>query len=235
MMKIRIFLSGLFLLGLGFPAFAQRGFHVGADYGFNAISLIDKNKLGNVDYDYKLKFGSSLGIEAGNNFTDNFGIQAEVNYAWLGQDYKITEEYGTVNKELNLRYFEVPVLLKFTGGDYKSRFTAMIGPDFGFLQGARMKADQDSSSGAYNMSVTNKFKRPDLGILLAAGGDISVYENFYVSVELRLYYGFNKINQDEPRLILNRPDENEKLSNAWGGLNVGLHYLFRGSKNTPAK
>lgn len=221
------------------PAAAQKGFHVGVQGAALNTYIIDKNKYGDVAYNYQATIKPMFGIEAGDMFTDMVGVQVEADYAWLGQKYtKVPLPFsGTLlNETYNLNYFSVPVLLKYSGGDYKSRFTAMIGPQFNFLTSAKGSASiyksdntMPAMSLASNADITNHFNSTDVGLLIAAGGDITIHNDMYLSIELRLYYGFNTINKNKEEVMLSNANttENEQLQNAYAGICVGLHNLFR--------
>lgn len=234
----RYILLMLSTLSFALPAVAQKGFHVGVQGAALNTYIVDKNKYGDVTYNYKPTIKPMFGIEAGDMFTDMIGVQVEADYAWLGQKYtKVPLPFSqtTLNETFNLNYFSVPVLLKYTGGDYKSRFSAMIGPEFNFLTGAKASSSVDHSDNTItvnpvnNVDVTNHFNSMDVGLLVAAGGDITVHNDMYLSIELRLYYGFNTINKNKEEIMYSNATttENEQLQNVYAGICVGLHNLFR--------
>ena len=220
-MKIRIYFTlALCLFGLS-GAFAQKGFHIGAGYSYYATSLLDKIKYGDVDYNADFEYGPAYGIAVGNNFTDMFGIQVELNRANMGGHFHYPDNF---TRTLDMTYYQVPVLLRITGGDFKSRFTAGFGPQFGWLSSARM----NSTGGRMvteNADVTSKFERSDINLMLTAGGDISVYKDLYLSLGLRFLYGARSISKEN--VLTEDPTHTEKLSNMAGGATIGLHYLFR--------
>jgi hypothetical protein len=232
-------LSLLVVLFLALPATAQKGFHIGVQGAALNTYIVDKNKYGDVAYNYKPTVKPMFGIEAGDMFTDMVGVQVEADYTWMGQKYtKVPVPFSNtlLNENFNLNYFSVPVLLKYTGGDYKSRFTAMVGPQFNFLTGATASSSiyqSDNSvpvmATANNVNVTNHFNSSDMGLLVAAGGDITVHNNMYLSIELRLYYGFNTINKNKQEVMLSNSTttENEQLQNVFAGVCIGIHNLFR--------
>lgn len=227
-------LSLLAVLFLVLPAAAQKGFHIGVQGAALNTYIVDKNKYGDVAYNYKPTVKPMFGIEAGDMFTDMIGIQVEADYTWLGQKYtKVPTSSPAIllDENYNLNYFSIPVLLKYTGGDYKSRFSAMIGPQFNFLTSANASGSSNSSavSPLNNVNVTNHFYSSDIGLLVAAGGDITVHNNMYLSIELRLYYGFNTINKNKEEVMASNATttENEQLQNVFAGVCIGLHNIFR--------
>ncbi len=209
----------LFLIGIT-PSFAQKGFNAGVNLGYNASAMFDKIKFGEVPYNLKLKTGPAFGIALGYNFTDKFGLEIEGNYLYIGSAFSIPKDNLQFQKKYDLTYYQIPVMLKFTGGDFPGRFSSMIGPVFGFLNTARMSSDSGS-----NGDVKGSFKPSDLGLLVSAGGDVTLSGNLYMNIALRVYYGFNTINID-PKFIMNSPNENDQLNNVYIGLNLGLYNMF---------
>jgi hypothetical protein len=210
------------VLSAGNATRAQKGFCLGVNAGYNSSFVFDRVLLGDVKYNYYLKTGPAFGVAGGYNFTNMVGIEAEYNYVDMGQNYSIPQNNSHINERLDIQYFQVPVMFKFTGGDYKSRFSSMFGPVFGFLSAAQL------SSEATNGSSTNVYQRmniSDLGILASAGGDITFKNHLYLNLSLRFYYGFNTINKD-PMLLMSGAGENENLANAYAGINIGIYNLF---------
>lgn len=199
---------------------AQKGFNAGINVGYNASAVFDRVKFGDVAYNIKPKTGPAFGIGMGYNFTDMLGIEVEANYLYMGGKYSIPVDNIHYNKSFDLTYFQVPVMFKFTGGDYLSRFSSMVGPAWGWLNSAKMTSDSGYTGDAKSM-----FKVPDMGLLVCAGGDVTLSGSIYMNIALRFYYGFNSINND-PHAISYDKDETEKLGNAYIGLNLGFHNMF---------
>lgn len=205
--------------------FAQQGFHLGANGGVNMTFLIDRKLYGDANYEPISTYKPLLGIAAGNRFNDNFGIAAEYNLAWMGQAYKHDDTIPN-NRiylgRLNLFYHQIPLLLTWSGGDYKTRFSFMIGPQWGYRVSAEQHREQDGKW----RDVKSSFNPWDFGLLVFAGGDITLAGNLYANVGLRMYYGFRQINSNE-NIIFESPGHGDALNNAYGGISVGLHYIFR--------
>jgi hypothetical protein len=128
-------------------AFSQTGFHAGAHFGFNGVFIHNQNSYGFSEMDYEMKFGVYPGIALGYNFDDMNGIQLELNYAQMGQDYynKIRDfSLGSGNndpkvdtyRQIDLNYLQIPIMYRFqTERKKKSNavFHAMGGPTIGLL------------------------------------------------------------------------------------------------------
>ncbi|RYD76390.1 MAG: PorT family protein, partial [Sphingobacteriales bacterium] len=217
--------------------YAQKGFHIGANASAVNSYLVDDSLYGDVSYKPTFTLGPVIGFAAGNNFTNQFGLEVEVNYARLGQGYEYIDSINmpktvTNSGKITLDYIQVPVLLKFTGGDYKTRFSAMFGPQLGFLSSAW---NRKGNSGA--LPAKQDFNKMDIGMLLTFGGDISLTNDLYLNLGLRFYYGFKEVNK-VPYVVAKEENVNppkDNLLNAYGGLNVGLHYLFRNNENPKNK
>jgi hypothetical protein len=197
---------------------AQKGFNAGINGGYNATFMIDRYKLSNVPYNLNIKGGPAFGLALGYNFNEHFGFEAEGNYAALGSAYSIPDGSTHTLKSFDLGYYQVPVLFKYTGGDFLTRFSSMAGPVFGFLRSAKINSDSDRN-------MQNSFRATDFGILFSAGGDVTLAGNLYMNIALRLYYGLTTINTD-PKIVMNSPDENDRLSNTYIGINIGLYNMF---------
>jgi len=213
----------LFALPIFFSAteaYAQKGFNAGIDFGYNASFMFDNTKYAEVPYNIKFKAGPAYDIDLGFNWNDYYGVEIEGIYANMGANYEVMSTNKDYQKEFDLAYFQVPIMFKISGGDYPDRYTTMFGPTFGFLNSASMNSDSSA-----NGEVKSSFKAPDFGVLLVTGGDLTIKNHLYLNIALRIYYGLSTVNNN-PAIITNSPSSNEKLSNAYIGLSIGLHNLF---------
>lgn len=236
MKKYLLILVCTFIMALP-AAHAQKGFHIGVNGAAINTYLVDNKLYGDVDYAPKFTLGSLFGASVGNNFTNQFGLEIEVNYARLGQQYQYKDSLNQapgVTKstgKITLDYIQVPVMLKLTGGDFKTRFSAMMGPQFSFLSNATNRRPDNNGA----KEAKDDFNGTDIGLLLQFGSDISLTNDLYLNLGLRMYYGFLQAN-DNLKVISPSPFGNTKqvedhLQNAYGGINIGLHYIFRNNEN----
>ncbi len=115
------------------------------------------------EMDYEYKFGALGGVEFGYNWANNFGMQIEVNYAQMGQDYEdIMREFSEVENPLNpstnlkvltrrtvdLNYLQVPVMFKYMQGEKKDaiKYHMMGGAVFCYLLSAEQVYSADVKS-----------------------------------------------------------------------------------------
>jgi hypothetical protein len=221
---VRYILLALIALVFIPKLYAQQGLALGVNVGANASFLIDNKRYGDVTYKPQTTFRPAFGIAATDLLTDHWGFAAEYNFAWLGQEYKMQDSsMANQNGSISLRYHQIPVMVAFSGGDYKSRFLAMFGPQFSFLQ----SASHYTESNDMTSDITPLFSRWDVGLLAFAGGNVTVVDNFYISGGVRMYYGLKTINTNTNIIQENVPREEDFLENAYAGLSVGLHYLIR--------
>lgn len=221
---IRYIFLALSVLMLVPKLYAQQGLALGVNVGANSTYLVDNKRYGDVTYKPQMTLRPAFGIAATNLLTDHWGFAAEYNFAWLGQEYKM-QDSAMVNHDgsISLRYHQIPVMVAFSGGDYKSRFLAMFGPQFSFLQSATHYTESNDAT----TDITPGFKRWDVGLMAFAGGNVTLVDNFYLSGGLRFYYGLNTINTNLNIIQENVKNEDDYLGNAYIGASVGLHYLLR--------
>jgi hypothetical protein len=114
---------------------AQKGAHVGVHGLLNTTFIINQNSYGFEEYDYKQTFGAGAGLALGYNISDHIGLQTEINFIKLGQNYQRSRQpIDTRKYELN--YTAIPVLFKYTSGEGMVKFYGQIGPQIMFLNNA---------------------------------------------------------------------------------------------------
>ncbi len=250
----KIFGFALFMV-IGYNSYSQKGFHVGGFLGMNSVWIVNQNawnitsqSVPNLatpsdeqpELEYRAAFGGMYGIAMGYNFTDNIGFQTEFLFSHQGQKYE-GYYYGTnfIEKEVRLHYFQIPILFKFTSNSPNARFFVMAGPQFGFLTQAHSTINWDGMPHAFvdpytgesleydNLDVMHRYQPSDIGFHLNVGTDIPLTDNLYLSAGLKLYWGFPDINDEDWRLVkLSAPYDYVKSTAAYGGLNVGFHYVI---------
>lgn len=231
-------------------AHAQQGWNAGVQLGFNSVWIINQNNYGISEMDYKFKFGVMPGLAFGYQFSDHGGMQVELNYAFMGQDYSDrirdftpNNQKAAAGRQVDLHYLQIPVLYKFTSGGEKIRLHIMGGLQAGFLITAD-EAYQADISGDGNLTdipfaaapeshvpdfaatpavepASDYFNSLDLGIHLDFGADLYVNDHIFITPALKFYYGFTDINST-PTHVTN---DYSASQNAFAGINVGVHYV----------
>lgn len=116
------------------------------------------------DYTNGYGFGATLGF----NFTDHVGIQVEAIYSAIGQKYTEVD----VERKINLKYINVPLLLSINTGKSKVvNFNLVGGPQIGISVGSNIFTSKD---GPENSNAVLSVKNGDLGVAYGAGLDFGV-------------------------------------------------------------
>jgi len=161
-------------------------------------------------------FGGVLAL----NFGTHVGIQGELNYYQVSQDYKD----ASLNRTVKVRYLNVPVLLSLNtnkAGIVNLNFVA--GPQFGFNVGSSLKTS--GGSGTETLNATVAMKKGDVGFAYGAGLGILLNGNGTMRLDLgyRGFYGFVKMNGDAGDGSYNVLVNASRHSH---GAYLGLSFLF---------
>jgi opacity protein-like surface antigen len=218
---------------MSLPAMAQKGVAFGVQAGENVTGMVDNLHYGDVNYLYRPTLGFTYGLSGSVNFNDYFGMQAEINRAQMGENLMLRSD-NSVRESLDMSYTQIPVMIKIMGGDYKSRFTMMAGPQWSILNSATVTRNTDKYGAQGTSNVKSDFAHSDFGMVLTAGTEFAVYKNVYMDLHARFQYGFRSVNKTE-NVLYNQPGESEQLHNLAGGLFASLHYLIRYNTETTAQ
>ncbi|MGB1247806.1 MAG: outer membrane beta-barrel protein, partial [Chitinophagales bacterium] len=203
------------------------------------------------ELDYQLTFGYTFGASLGYNFTNSIGLQAEFNVDKAGQKYKDGiayevpggVEYVDVFRDVDLHYFQIPLLFMYQpykkrfGYTKKIRFYFGVGPQFGFLLSAKENIEIDREGVDNNLAGVqpkDKFSTIDMG--LAANTGLNMFlgrsKNIYVNLGVNMYLGLTDINGKTIKDLNYYSDNDVKYQSSRifrGGLNVGIHYMITNS------
>ncbi|MEZ5013904.1 MAG: porin family protein [Chitinophagales bacterium] len=190
----------LTLLLLGLTAMvttqAQMGMHIGFHGQFNSIWIINQNSytFSKMDYDYK--YGALGGIALGYNYEQNFGVQVELNFAFMGQDYSdiIRDFSNAVNPDnpnqvypvltyrtVDLTYLQLPIMFKYMEGEKKDaiKYHMLGGIQFSALLGADQNYSADINDNEQIVQIPQS-AAPQSGVpaFANAGGIIAETDYF---------------------------------------------------------
>lgn len=240
-------------------ASAQKGFHLGAagtpattfvytQNNYGTLSAFDKGVVRSSEMDYKLTWGGSGGVVLGYNFTNNWGLQAEVNYNYTGQKYEDNfigpayvgaDTFGyphkrvNVKREIHLSYLRIPIMAKYiTNPGHTAKFYVALGPQIGIRLGAKEEvliADKVFLPDSLAFSANEKFQRVDISIALQFGTEVYATDNLYFDIGVSGFVGVFDINGKVLRELdwYSKNDVSYRKSfNANAGIVVGIHYLF---------
>lgn len=238
--------------------FAQQGFHLGLSGTFNSTWILNQNNYGTLapfrdpvvrgsEMAYKYTWGGNFGGVVGHNFTEHWGIQAEVQFNITGQKYDdnfsgpatIPEgSFGApgtrvnVKRSISLGYIQIPLMGKYISGGKKVKFFACLGPQIGLRTGAKETvkiADYTYLPDSLAFSPSEKFKTFDVGITAQAGVEIYASRNVYFDIGLSSYLGLLDINGKVLKTLdwYSKNDVSYQSSrNFRAGLMAGVHFLI---------
>jgi hypothetical protein len=134
-MKTKQILLGLLLL-FSLSTFSQTiGFH----FGITSSNMYDRDQFSIQDENYESVLGIDIGVDLKINLKKNFAILSGISFYQNGfhEDALMTENTGTIEKNIKLNYLKVPVnILLQTNGKTKfgirggTYFSYLIGGDF---------------------------------------------------------------------------------------------------------
>ncbi|HSI90874.1 MAG TPA: outer membrane beta-barrel protein [Adhaeribacter sp.] len=139
-MKVKTIMAAALLSCSFFTAKAQTGPYIGVTSSYNATWVLDQKLFDDQNYDSRSTWDDSpIGFTVGYKFSRNTNFQIELNKNTMGAEYDILgsqvydgERTVIGEKNIEIKYWSVPVLYKLTTGD-KVRFNFHLGPQFSFL------------------------------------------------------------------------------------------------------
>lgn len=169
-------------------------------------------------------FGYGFGIFGGYNFTEHLGIQAEIQYLAISQKYTESD----VVREINLRYFNIPLLLSLNTGKHKPvNFNFVAGPQLGISAGSDIHVS-GGGAGSETTHATLSVKTTDIGFAYGAGVDFGLNEsqNFRLGIGFRGVYGLLDISDNSQTLSDNAYYVLDKSHVKTYSGYIGLSWLF---------
>jgi opacity protein-like surface antigen len=214
----------LTLVALVLPslAFAQWrvGVNGGATYNHSTIS---KHYM--TDYQWKDRWGVTLGVMGQYDVNDWLGVRAELD--WTQKNYRLTRQIlSNLDYKYVNNYLQLPVMASFSFGGKQLRGFCNAGVYGGYwLTSGREGTDfNNSSEKVYEFSEDIKFnserdQRFDFGFVGGIGVEYRFCQRWAAQVELRYYHSTVSTQKDYMRL--SDPRYNSTL-----GLQAGLWYSF---------
>jgi len=130
---------GLFLAGIAVSciSIAQPRVHVGITTAVNSTFVLDKGLKTDPRYISQLNAKwAPIGFNFGIDFNNKIGLSFESIKAAQGQIYQIMDMYEQIKgaREIDLKYFQFPLMLRFMGGSNKqARLNFQLGPQLSIL------------------------------------------------------------------------------------------------------
>ena len=243
MKKIFTILTVLIFMS-AFSAHAQKGKELifGLGGALTNTWIINQNFYGEPEVDYAPKMGYATSFNLGFNFTEKIAVMTELQYSSQGQKYSGSQSFDghsftTVERDIQLKYLNIPVFFKYMFGTGNTKFRFMAGPQFGILMDATQEYLRDGkiqptyivNNDGEAIDVTandikDRYENLDIGVAFDFGADISLSDEFFISVGMRFNYGFTDINVPAYHLENSKGEAYNKSNNLWGGLYVGINY-----------
>lgn len=203
-------------------AFAQWrvGVNGGATYNHSTIS---KHYM--TDYQWKDRWGVTLGVMGQYDVNDWLGVRAELD--WTQKNYRLTRQiFSYLDYKYVNNYLQLPVMASFSFGGKQLRGFCNAGVYGGYwLTSGREGTDfNNSSEKVYEFSEDIKFnserdQRFDFGFVGGIGLEYRFCQRWAAQVEMRYYYSTVSTQKDYMRL--SDPRYNSTL-----GVQAGLWYSF---------
>lgn len=203
-------------------AFAQWrvGVNGGATYNHSTIS---KHYM--TDYQWKDRWGVTLGVMGQYDVNDWLGVRAELD--WTQKNYRLTRQiFSDLDYKYVNNYLQLPVMASFSFGGKQLRGFCNAGVYGGYwLTSGREGTDfNNSSEKVYEFSEDIKFnserdQRFDFGFVGGIGVEYRFCQRWAAQVEMRYYYSTVSTQKDYMRL--SDPRYNSTL-----GVQAGLWYSF---------
>lgn len=218
-MKRTIIFLALMLPSLAFAQW-RVGVNGGATYNHSTIS---KHYM--TDYQWKDRWGVTLGVMGQYDVNDWLGVRAELD--WTQKNYRLTRQiFSNLDYKYVNNYLQLPVMASFSFGGKQLRGFCNAGVYGGYwLTSGREGTDYNNSSEkAYEFSEDIKFnserdQRFDFGFVGGIGLEYRFCQRWAAQVEMRYYYSTVSTQKDYMRL--SDPRYNSTL-----GVQAGLWYSF---------
>ena len=218
-MKTLITFIALVLPSLAFAQW-RVGVNGGATYNHSTIS---KHYM--TDYQWKDRWGVTLGVMGQYDVKDWLGVRAELD--WTQKNYRLTRQiFSNLDYKYVNNYLQLPVMASFSFGGKQLRGFCNAGVYGGYwLTSGREGTDfNNSSEKVYEFSEDIKFnserdQRFDFGFVGGIGLEYRFCQRWAAQVEMRYYYSTVSTQKDYMRL--SDPRYNSTL-----GVQAGLWYSF---------
>lgn len=158
---------------------------------------------------HQLKAGFHGGVYMIAMINDKFGIQPELLYSMQGS--KLEFPLFGYDYVTSFNYLSIPVLARY---NFTDRFSAQVGPQFGFLMSAEVEANDGNQT--TTTDVKDDYKAMDISGAL--GGEFEIVGG--LGAGIRYIFGLTKINEDD--------DSDGKVKNS--NIQIYLKYRLFGAK-----
>ncbi|MBO9200885.1 MULTISPECIES: porin family protein [Niastella] len=215
-MKTKVLLFALTTTVFALGAKAQDKTTFGVRAGVNFQNINGDDGAGH-DYDYKMKTGFNIGVNAEIPLAPQFYVQPGLLFSTKGAKQEVA---NTDDIKLNLSYLEVPINLLFKPELGAGKLLLGFGPYVGIAVGGKVKqgsndVDIEFENDVKSTNLKPTLKRVDFGGNLLAGYELSSKLSFQLNAQL----GMSNL---EPKVDGKKPEA--KTKNTGFGFSVGYRF-----------
>ena len=223
---------------LGLTVQPQASFHLNTDfYKSGRLTLYgpQPNYFGQDSIETRFTPGFGISARLGYQFNERHGFESGVMYSWQGQNWKVTNTTGTVNRHERFHLFKIPMLYRFNTAKEGKKWqfllnagiqVSVLGNASLFVDGNRL-ADPEPTLGG--LGFRDYFKEASLDGVVGIGTVYSPAERWEITLMARSDIS-----------ILDAEDQSYKLKTRGDtrfmtvGLNIGFNYILIPRSKTPA-
>jgi hypothetical protein len=187
----------------------------GVRAGVNFQNITGKDESGH-DYDYKMKTGFNVGVNAEIPLAPDFYVQPGVLFSTKGA--KMDATGGDI--KVNLSYIEVPINLLYKPTLGSGKLLLGFGPYIGIAVGGKVKQGSNDVSFQFKNDVSATETKPTLKRMDFGGNLLAGYElSSKISLQLNAQLGMSNL---EPKV--NGKKSDAKTKNTGFGISVGYRF-----------
>ena len=194
---------------------AQDKVTFGVRAGVNFQNINGKDESGH-DYDYKMKTGFNIGVNAEIPIAPDFYVQPGVLFSTKGAKQDATG--GDI--KVNLSYVEVPINLLYKPTLGAGKLLLGFGPYIGIAVGGKVKQGSNDVDIQFKNDVSATETKPTLKRMDFGGNLLAGYElSSKISLQLNAQLGMSNL---EPKVAGKKSDA--KTKNTGFGVSVGYRF-----------
>lgn len=210
----------------------------GAHVNFNLPLIFNQNTYGAFDgkeLAYKPTFGLASGVRVGYTYKRQYGFQTGfIFYSQQGQKYEDNLNGFAARRQVNLKYFHVPFVLRYMfkikkQQKFESPWVINLGADVGILQSAEITySGNEYPLGAISNPEANDmdyFKPIDVSVVLGVEKEIYFTKWLMLSIGMRTTFSSDINAEGHP--VENDGKNYDKSHNFTFGFTLGLNYYLR--------
>ena len=218
-MKKLFFLAVLCLMAMQAHAQWRIGANAGATYNHFTV---DKHYL--IDFNYKDRWGTQLGLMGQYDVNDWLGIRAELNL--MQKNHTVERTQVPMKHQYTNNYLTLPVMASFSFGGENLRGFCNLGVYGGYWLSCHNEGSDYNSFSEHEYSInedvdfnSKRDQRWDCGFVGGVGLEYHFVEHWRVQAEARYYYSTTSVQKDYMKV--KDPKYNSTLA-----LQAGVIYFF---------